>query len=338
MEILGTTLFGVGRMGKIHAKNINEHPQLDLRYLVDENKECSKTVKGKINKITALFPNEATIALENSDIKACIISTPFSSHRDIVEQCLKYRKHILCEKPLTPTLKEAEELFKIAETRGLNLMVNFQRRFDPQFREIYDLVRKGEIGNVRVIKTTSRDPPAMVSLDYLKSSPGIFFDSAIHDIDIICWLANSKPTSIYAVGSATDELYAEQGDVDSCCITITFENSIIGNIEVSRNAVQGYDQRLEVFGSKGTLQSDNKRHKLVKHLNEEGERIDPMIQDCTERYAEAYKEVLSHFVKATNGTEEIIVKPNQVLMATHLAELCKKSLASGNKEFVTLSF
>lgn len=217
-------------------------------------------------------------------------------------------------------------------------MVNFQRRFDPQIRKVYDMIQEGAIGQLRVIKTTSRDPPAMVSPEYLKNSPGLFFDSAVHDMDVICWLANSKPTSIYVAGSATDKRYKELGDVDSCAITITFENSVIGVVEVSRNAVQGYDQRLEVFGSKGTLQTENKRHTSVNFLNERGERIDPMIQNCMERYDDAYKNVLNHFVKATSGTEELIVKPSQVLMVTHLAELCRKSLRNGTKEMVTETF
>lgn len=217
-------------------------------------------------------------------------------------------------------------------------MVNFQRRFDPPVRKVYDLVKEGAIGQVRVIKTTSRDPPAMVTPEYLKISPGLFFDSVVHDMDVICWIADSRPKSIYVAGSATDKMYKEEGDVDSCIVTITFENSVIGVIEVSRNAVQGYDQRLEVFGSKGTLQTENKRHAPITLLNELGERVDPMIQNCVERYDEAYRNSLNHFINVMKGKEELIIKPNQVLMVTHLAELCYKSLNKGTTELVSEKF
>jgi myo-inositol 2-dehydrogenase/D-chiro-inositol 1-dehydrogenase len=206
-------------------------------------------------------------------------------------------KHIFCEKPLDYDLRRIDQALAAVETARVKLQVGFNRRFDPSFRRVRELVRQGRIGEPHVLRITSRDP-APPPVQYLKGSGGIFLDMTIHDFDMARYLIGSEVQELYVAGGVrVDPRFAELGDLDTAVITLKFEDGVIGTIDNSRQAVYGYDQRVEVFGSLGMVATDNEtpdRHTLSDQNGIHG----PLpLHFFLERYQASYLEEMRSFVE-----------------------------------------
>lgn len=188
----------------------------------------------------------------------------------------------------------------MAEKKKIPLLCAFNRRFDPSFVQVKERVNDGEVGEVHVIKTCSRDSP-LPSLEYLKTSGGIFHDCIVHDIDVICWILKDRPISVSSHAHSFMKEIKELDDHDTVAVTLKFPSGAIGIIDVSRHSKYGYDQRLEVYGMNGMISSGDFRPTAVSSHNKSGSTFVPIYYSFASRYSDAYYRELDHFIKCVKG-------------------------------------
>jgi len=249
-------LIGAGRIGRLHAEHLALRiPQANLVAVSDIILEAAQKCGAEFGIPTAT--QDHRVIMENPDIDAVIICSSTETHALMIEEAAGAGKHIFCEKPIDFDLARIDRALAAVEEAGVKLQVGFNRRFDPNFRRVRELVAAGKIGEPHILRITSRDP-APPPIEYVKVSGGIFLDMTIHDFDMARYLIGSEVEEVYvAAGVMVDPAIGEAGDVDTAVITLRFENGVIGTIDNSRRAVYGYDQRVEVFGSGGMVAVSN---------------------------------------------------------------------------------
>jgi len=306
---VGVALFGLGRAGQIHFSNLLRDVRFDLLYIVDadEPKAIQLVTRHRLQGRTVpLSADDASAVWRDPRVDAVIVATPTYAHESLIRNALESGKHVFCEKPIATTEEAVVKCYDLAEKVGKVLMCSFNRRFDPANRRLFDAVRAGNIGPVHVIKTCSRDSP-FPPMEYLKISGGIFHDCLVHDIDLICWILGCYPISVYSIGHSHVESLRTLGDADTVVTTMKFPNNVLASIDISRNSVYGYDQRVEIFGQDGMLRSENQRPtelEMFGPLEESdsgGVRLDKMKYSFPQRYAESYVDALIHFADAVLG-------------------------------------
>ncbi|KAJ8019525.1 Trans-1,2-dihydrobenzene-1,2-diol dehydrogenase [Holothuria leucospilota] len=329
-------LFGAGRAGTIHAENVMKAGLAEITWIVDEVPEMGEKLvkKLRLEEMTKVARyDKVNEILNDVSVDAVIVTVPTKMHAEVIKRSLAAGKAVFCEKPLTLDSKTTVECYDIAESFQRPLMCGFNRRFDPTISNIYEIVRGGDIGDIRSIKTCSRDPE-YPSPDYIKKSGGIFVDACCHDIDLICWILGEAPVSVYAVGHAFNEDIEKAGDCDQVMIVMTFPGGVIGSIDMNRKAVYGYDQRLEILGSKGMVQEDNPRPTTTVLHTSQGEKLDPLLKKFADRYKDSYEYEMLHFLNVVSGHEKCLVTRQQVITVMRTAEACKLSLTSGQVVFM----
>ena len=245
---------GVGRIGRMHASILERQiPDADLVAVADAFPATASAVAAELGA-DARTVDELVAA---DDIDAIAICTPSDTHVDLIVAAAQAGKAIFCEKPVSLDLAEVDRALAAVDAAGVPFMVGFNRRFDPSHRAVRDAVVSGRVGAVHIARITSRDP-APPSIDYIASSGGIFVDMTIHDFDMARFVVGSPVVEVFARGAVlVDPAIGEAGDVDTAVVVLTHANGAITTIDNSRQAVYGYDQRVEVFGSAGMAQSDN---------------------------------------------------------------------------------
>ena len=241
---------GLGRIGKIHLENLLLMDQVEVVSAMDTQVEGHQFAKKK--GIDQIF-NSYEQMIKESTIDAVVICSPTDTHADYVQMAAYAGIAVFCEKPLDLNLGRVLEVLKLVESKGIKLMLGFNRRFDQEFLKVKKLVAQGAIGNHHLVKITSRDPQAP-PISYVVQSGGLFLDMTIHDFDMARFLVDKEVVEVYAKGAAliNPEL-SRVGDIDSAVITLTYEDGTMAIIDNSREAAYGYDQRVEVFGSKGMV-------------------------------------------------------------------------------------
>lgn len=249
-------VIGAGRIGKLHIEHLSLHiPQAELVAIADINKAQAQSVALQFNVPKAV--SDYHELLTEQLIEAVIICSATNTHAQIVQDAASAGKHIFCEKPIDFDLDRIDQTLAAVEKAGVKFQVGFNRRFDRNFRRMHERIVSGQIGKPHILRITSRDP-APPSIDYVKASGGIFLDMTIHDFDMARYLIDSEVLEVYATGGVMiDPQIGEAGDIDTAVITLKFANKVIGTIDNSRQAVYGYDQRVEVFGSEGMLRAEN---------------------------------------------------------------------------------
>ena len=262
-------LIGAGRIGKIHAENIVVHmPRVQITRIADVAADKVRDWARGLG-ITQVSANARDV-LDDPEIEAVIVCSSTDTHADMVSAAAAKGKHIFCEKPVDLTVATVKKALADVKKAGVKIQVGFNRRFDHNFRRIRDLVQQGAIGDPHIVRITSRDP-APPPPEYVKVSGGIFLDMTIHDFDMARYLAGSDAVEVYAKGAVlVDPAIGKAGDVDTAVVTLTFANGCLGVIDNSRKATYGYDQRVEVFGSKGALACGNDTPSSVTLSNEAG--------------------------------------------------------------------
>ena len=248
--------------------------------------------------------DDYTKILQDPEVDAVFICSSTDTHSIISKEAAQAGKHIFCEKPIDHDLDKIKEVLSEVEKAGVKYQVGFNRRFDRNFAKVKETVAEGKIGDVHIVKVTSRDPEAP-PVSYVKVSGGIFADMTIHDFDMVRFLSGSEVTEVSAVGTClVDPEIGKAGDVDTCIITLRFANGAIGVIDNSRQAVYGYDQRIEVFGSKGCVTADNETPNNTTLYTKESVSKEKPLYFFLERYNDAFIEEERAFVKAClNGTD-----------------------------------
>jgi len=267
--------------------------------------------------------------LADSTIHAVAICSSTDTHCRIIEEAAAAGKHIFCEKPIDYDLARIHEALSAVEKAGVKLQIGFNRRFDPSFAKVRELVASGSIGRPHVIRITSRDP-GPPPLDYIKVSGGIFLDMTIHDFDMARFLSGSEAEEVYAIGDAlVDPAIGEAGDVDTAIVTLRLKNRALVAIDNSRRAIYGYDQRIEVFGSKGSVSAGNRAPDAHVLMDQAGVHEAKPLHFFLERYAEAYVIELQAFVEALLKDQEPLVTGRDGLQPVIMGLAATRSLREG---------
>ena len=318
-------LLGAGRIGKVHAKAVTANPKAKLVAVADAMAPAAQAIADQYSC------DVRTIAqiLAASDIDAVVICTPTDTHADLIEQFTNAGKAVFCEKPIDLSLDRVKACLKVVRANKGTLMVGFNRRFDPHFMAVRAEIDKGSIGAVEMVTITSRDPGAP-PLDYIARSGGIFRDMTIHDFDVARWLLGEEVTTVQAAGSVlTDPAIKALGDYDSVNVILTTVSGKQATINNSRRATYGYDQRIEVHGSLGSVAAENHRESRIEIANASGYTRPPLLNFFMSRYAAAYANEIAAFVAAiANGTPTPTTGFDG-LKALELADAALKSVETG---------
>ena len=318
-------LLGAGRIGKVHARAVASNPQARLVAVADafENaaKELAKAYDAEIRSIDEIE--------KAGDIDAVVICTPTDTHADLIERFARAGKAIFCEKPIDLDVKRVEECLGVVEKTGATLMVGFNRRFDPHFAAVRKAIDDGAIGDVEMVTITSRDPGAP-PVDYIKRSGGIFRDMTIHDFDMARFLLGEEPVAVSAHASVlVDRQIGEAGDFDSVSVILETASGKQAVISNSRRATYGYDQRIEVHGSKGMVSAENQRPVSIEVANGGGYTRPPLHDFFMTRYTEAYAIEIAAFIEAMSKGKKASPSGRDGLLALALADAALKSAKEG---------
>jgi len=318
-------LLGCGRIGQVHARAILASPDAALVAVADAFEDPARALAEKTGAEVRTV--EAIIA--SADIDAVIIGTPTTTHYDLIHQAAAAGKAIFCEKPVDLSSERVRDCVAAVQKAGVAFLTAFNRRFDPNFAGIRARIDKGDIGDVELVTILSRDPsPPPVS--YIKTSGGLFRDMMIHDLDMARFILGEEPVSVFAVGSSlVDPEIGAAGDVDTAAVTLTTASGKICQISNSRRAAYGYDQRLEVHGSKGMLRAENALENGVELATSAGFARAPAQHFFLERYEAAYHAEITHFIECLKTGTPPSPNIEDGLRAQILADAAAQSLETG---------
>lgn len=317
-------VIGAGRIGKIHAENLATRiPGVEVSAIADVNLPAAQDVANRLHIPQSI--NDYHILLADPAIEAVAICSSTDTHAKILVEAAQAGKHIFCEKPIDLNLARIDTALQAVKGSGVKLQVGFNRRFDPNFRKVRQMVVEGKIGELHILRITSRDP-APPPISYIKVSGGIFFDMTIHDFDMARYLSGSEVIEVYtAAGVLVDPAIGEAGDVDTAVITLRFANGAIGTIDNSRKAVYGYDQRVEVFGSAGMGQAFNNNADNDVYANAEGVHSAKPLYFFLERYMESFIAEMKSFVQSIQEDTQPLVTGQDGRFPVLIGMAAKKS-------------
>ncbi|MDC0910955.1 inositol 2-dehydrogenase [Candidatus Marinimicrobia bacterium] len=297
MNKINLAILGLGRIGKIHAENVISLNECNLKIIIDPISDSDDNFTDLGVKQSKHFDD----LLNESDIDGVIICSPSKYHVSQIKSLSELTKNIFCEKPLGLSIEEILDVKSLVSKKNLNLHIGFNRRYDPDFSELKRRILNDEIGDLHMIKITSRDP-APPPISYIKKSGGIFLDMTIHDFDMVKYLSGSEISELYVKGGCfVDPEIEKAKDVDTAIINMSLKNGVLATINNSRKAVYGYDQRIEVLGSKGVLKVENKLlNKVVKGTREGFISSNPQ-NFFIDRYEQSYEKELMNFVQSIKG-------------------------------------
>jgi myo-inositol 2-dehydrogenase / D-chiro-inositol 1-dehydrogenase len=321
-------VLGGGRIGKMHAENLLfSLPKARLAAVADPFADTIAEWAEDVG-VPKLTP-DAKEVISDPEIDAVIICSPTDTHADYIIECAEAGKQILCEKPISFDVKRTKEALKVARDAGVKLQIGFNRRFDTNAQQIHKAVASGKVGEPHIVRITSRDP-APPPISYIEVSGGIFVDMMIHDFDMSRFISCSEVTEIYATGACLiDPKIGEAGDVDTALVTLKFANGAVGVIDNSRAAGYGYDQRMEVFGSKGSVESDNRTESQVIVRNDEGVTGQKPLWFFVERYKDSYLFEIEGFIEAVINNTDVAISGEDGLKAVLIALAATESRVSG---------
>jgi myo-inositol 2-dehydrogenase/D-chiro-inositol 1-dehydrogenase len=295
-QTMNVGVIGTGRIGRLHAENLMLRvPEANLVAVSDIFLEAAQGVASDLG-VPAVYQDHRRI-LDDPSVDAVLICSSTDTHAQIIEEAAEAGKQIFCEKPIALDLVKIDRALAVVEKAGVKLQVGFNRRFDHNFARVRDLVAAGEIGEPHLLRITSRDP-APPPIAYIKVSGGIFLDMTIHDFDMARFLMQSEVEEVFVAAAVlVDPEIGKAGDVDTAVITLRFANTALGTIDNSRQAVYGYDQRVEVFGSKGAVTISNNTPDSALISNSAGVHGPLPLFFFVERYTESYIAEMKAFVE-----------------------------------------
>jgi len=296
-KVIRVGVIGAGRIGKIHAENLATRiPGVVVSAIADINQQAAQALAEKLHVVNALSDYRKIIEDKNIDAVAVCSST--DTHADLIIAAANAGKHVFCEKPVDHSLDRIDKAINAVSKAGVQCQIGFNRRFDPNFKKLHDLVQTGKIGDLHILRITSRDP-APPPAEYVKLSGGMFLDMTIHDFDMARFLSGSEVEEVYAIGEVrVDPAIGAAGDIDTAVITLKFANGAIGTIDNSRKAVYGYDQRAEVFGSGGMAATANNTPNSSVYSNADGVVSEKPLYFFLERYMESFVAEMRDFINA----------------------------------------
>ena len=326
--MIGFAVFGLGRIGKIHGANLATRVSgAKLAAVVDVAAGELTTAAERLGGPRVLSDYREALAMDEVD--AVAICAPTDLHYQMILDAAAARKHIFCEKPIDLAVERISRVVEEVGRSGVQLMVGFQRRFDPSFQAMREAVEAGKVGEPQLLRISSRDPgPPPES--YVRSSGGIFLDMTIHDFDIARFLMGSEVVEVHArAGVLVDAMFERAGDWDTALVSLRFANGGMGAIDNSRRAVYGYDQRAEVFGSAGMMAVDNQTATKLAASDEAGVHFPKPVNFFLERYREAYAREMQAFVNAIAEGRKVPVGAEDGLKAVQIGLAAGVSVREG---------
>ena len=318
-------LLGAGRIGKVHAKAITSNPKAQLVAVADAFEKAASDLAAQYGSDIRTVDK----ILQSADIDAVVICTPTDTHADLIEQFSRAGKAIFCEKPIDLDVERVKACLKVVDAENATLMVGFNRRFDPHFMAMRKTIDEGQIGDVEMVTIVSRDPGAP-PVDYIKRSGGIFRDMTIHDFDMARFMLGEEIDTVSAQASVlVDPAIGEAGDYDSVSVMLSTASGKHATISNSRRATYGYDQRIEVHGSKGAVSAENQRPVSIEVANASGYIRPPLHDFFMTRYTEAYAREIGEFIEAVESKAPARPSGLDGLIALALADAAVKSVKEG---------
>jgi myo-inositol 2-dehydrogenase / D-chiro-inositol 1-dehydrogenase len=323
--VIGMAEIGCGRIGRMHARNLARHGRVRLLSVFDIAEQSAHETATELSVKSVTAVNEIW---SDPKVEAVLIASPTDTHVPLIGAAVAAGKAVLCEKPIDLDLARARAGWAAISGQQPPVMLGFNRRFDPSFRALRERLLAGEIGRLELAVITSRDP-APPPAAYIKASGGLFRDMTIHDFDMARYLAGDIE-EVFAFGSSlVDPEIGKLGDIDTCTVTLKARSGAQIQINNSRRCSYGYDQRVEVFGSKGMLQAGNERATAVESWNAERTAArDPLLNFFIERYRQAYDAEVDAFVAAIEGHSAMSPDFADGIAALELADAAMRSLKS----------
>src|SRR2546425_10423230 len=318
-------LIGAGRIGKIHGGNLARQAGMRLRYVCDAVPQAASELAARLGATVASLDQ----VFADAAIQAVAIASSTDTDAELILGGASARKAICCEKPVDLDLGRAREVQAAVATARVPCLIGFQRRHDPPFAALKRRLDAGEIGEVEILSIPSRDP-APPPIAYIERSGGIFKDQLIHDFDVCRWIIGDEAQTVYAASSClVDPAIAAAGDIDTAAVTIRTRRGRLCQINTSRRAAYGYDQRFEVLGSKGLLACGNQRPTEVTQADAAGTRADNPEHFFLQRYREAYRLEVTHFFEQLQSGGAFRTTVEDGVAAQRLADAAAQSLATG---------
>jgi myo-inositol 2-dehydrogenase / D-chiro-inositol 1-dehydrogenase len=319
-------VIGTGFIGSVHAKNIARHPGAELAAVSDANIEFAKKIAVATG---ARAVSDVAEVFSNKDIQAVLVATPTDTHVDYLRRAAEAGKAIYCEKPIGLDYDEAEKAVRAVRAAGVSAMLGFNRRFDASHAAVKEAVDRGEVGNVEIVQLTARgDKPPPIS--YIKTSGGQLRDQTIHFFDLLRWLTNDEPVEVYAIGAAlVDPAIGEAGDVDTLIVSLRMASGALCQINNSRRAAYGYDEKIEVFGSEGMAESTRQNFRGLSLYKGRQILSDGLHPAWFERIEQSYYDAIDAFLKSV----EKGIRPSPTLedglKAQLIADKATESIKTG---------
>ena len=335
MRTVKIGFIGCGRMGKLHMANlINSVPNAEVVAVsdpyIDTNGGREWCQQRGIPNISDSYEN----VLNDPAVEAVFVCSSTDAHCPMSLAAVKAGKHTFCEKPITYDVPQILELQKAIEEAGVKFMVGFNRRFDHNHRAVAEAVKRGDIGDPHIVTVSSRDPEPP-TMEYVAVSGGLFYDMMIHDFDMVRYVTGAEAVEISAVGAClvNPKLQEESGipDVDTAVVTMKMDNGCIAVINNSRQAVYGYDQRVEVFGSKGMVSDGNDLHSTAAIMTVDGCRTEKPLWFFLERYTQAFIDEAASFVDAIINDKPVETGVVDGLIPVLMAQAATESCRNGGK-------
>jgi myo-inositol 2-dehydrogenase/D-chiro-inositol 1-dehydrogenase len=325
--MLRFALFGCGRIGRMHADNLVRHPKAALSHVYDVVADAAAEVAQKHGAVAAGSVDEA---LADPSVDAVLIASSTDTHIDLIQRSVEAGKAVLCEKPIDLDIARVDACWAKIKDQSPRVMIGFNRRFDPSFKAVHDAIRAGEIGDLRQVTITSRDPD-VPSVAYMKVAGGLLRDMTIHDFDLARYLLGEEPVKVACFAQA---LIAQEvkdlKDHDTAMILLETASGRQACITNYRRAIYGYDQRIEAVGETGMVKAENRRpHTMERWGKAATEAKAPILHFFIERYQEAYNAEIQAFVEAVETGGKMPVDFQDGRRALMLANAAYDSLASG---------
>ncbi len=336
MKPLTVGLIGAGRIGRVHAQGITGSiPGATIKAVADVRMDSGIEQWAKSIGIMNTYSDYRKI-IDDPDIDAVIICSSTDTHALFTREAALQGKHVFCEKPIDTDVNRIKETLKVVEKAGVKFQIGFNRRFDHNFKAVRDAVAAGKIGDPHIIRITSRDPEPP-NPEYVKVSGGIFMDMTIHDFDMARYLSGNEVTEVYVNGAVlVDPAIGEAGDIDTAVISLKFANGAIGVIDNSRKAVYGYDQRAEVFGSRGAVATSNDTPSTAVFYSSEGIISEKPLYFFLERYMDSFVQEMKEFFTAVSEDMDTPAGLIDALRPVQIAKAAAESLATGRSVKVVM--
>ena len=323
--MISIAIFGAGRIGKVHGYNAAQHPEINIKYIVDPYLEGAQKLAADVGAIVSDTPT----VMDDDEVVGVVIASATDTHADLILQAAKSGKMIFCEKPISLDIQTVKKCISSLSEYKAKCMLGFQRRYDRNLRHVRERIDSGEIGQIEQVIIISRDP-APPHVEYLKHSGGIFRDMIIHDFDLARYIVGEDIATVYATGNCcVDPAIAEIGDVDTVTVTMVTAGGKTVQIAGTRRGPMGYEQRIEVVCSKAVLKVNDIPQHLVTEANINGSNVAPPEGFFLERYAQAYKDEINMFVEMIQSDANPLADHNDGYEAQRLAEAAIQSYKSG---------